>query len=132
MRFTGSGGPRPALGGAAAAEQLHEYQRLDHVAHAHAPGDVRAQALVGGGGGRGHGGILAPPGQGWHNGAVSASSMASSDRELEHLRKIANALPMDARIIRAVASSTAIETGQSVAELERALTDRQTSQVAPA
>ena len=58
--------------------------------------------------------------------------MASSDRELEHLRKIANALPMDARIIRAVASSTAIETGQSVAELERALTDRQTSQVAPA
>lgn len=68
----------------------------------------------------------------WHNGEVSASSIASSDLELEHLRKIANALPMDARIIRAVASSTAIETGQSVAELERALTDRQTSQVAPA
>lgn len=58
--------------------------------------------------------------------------MASSDRELEHLRKIANVLPVDARIIRAVASSTAIETGQSVAELERALTDRQASQVAPA
>jgi hypothetical protein len=58
--------------------------------------------------------------------------MASSDLELEQLRKIANALPMDARIIRAVASSTAIETGQSVAELERALTDRPASPVAPA
>ena len=58
--------------------------------------------------------------------------MASSDRELEHLRQVATALPMDARIIRAVASSTAIETGQSVADLERALIDRQTNQVAPA
>jgi hypothetical protein len=66
------------------------------------------------------------------NGEVSALAMASSDRELEHLRQVANALPMDARIIRAVASSTAIETGQSVADLERALTERQTNQVAPA
>ena len=89
--------------------------------------------------GRGHGGILAGGEtaggtelrQCCHNGKVSALAMASSDRELEHLRQIANALPMDARIIRAVASSTAIETGQSVAELERALTDRQTNQVAP-
>ncbi len=40
-------------GGAAAAEQLHEHQRLDHVAHAHAFGDVLPQALIGGGGGRG-------------------------------------------------------------------------------
>jgi hypothetical protein len=89
--------------------------------------------------GRGHGGILAGVTGGGtelrqccHNEEVSALAMASSDRELEHLRQVANALPMDARIIRAVASSTAIETGQSVADLERALTERQTSQVAPA
>ncbi len=87
------------------------------VAHAPAFGDGLAQALVGGTHLR----------QCLHNGEMSASTMVSSDRELEHLRKIANALPTDARIIRAVASSTAIQTGQSVAELERALTDRQTS-----
>ena len=43
-------------GGAAAAQELHEHQRLVDVAHAHAPRDVVAQALVGGGGGWGHGG----------------------------------------------------------------------------
>ncbi|WP_216910922.1 hypothetical protein [Synechococcus sp. CCY 0621] len=46
-------------GRAAAGEQLHEHQRLEDGAHAHPLGDVRAEALVGGGGGRGHGGILA-------------------------------------------------------------------------
>ena len=60
-------------GGAAAAEQLQplrgslrlQHQRLVDMAHAHAFGDVLPQALVGGGGGRGHGGILALAGQGW-------------------------------------------------------------------
>jgi hypothetical protein len=46
MRFPGSGGLRPARG-------------LVDVAHAHAFRDEVAQALVGGGGGWGHGGILA-------------------------------------------------------------------------
>jgi hypothetical protein len=46
-------------GRAAAAEKLHEHQGLVDVAHAHALGDVVPQALVGGGGGWGHGGILA-------------------------------------------------------------------------
>ena len=45
-------------GRAAAAEQLHQHQGLVDVAHAHAFGDVVPQALVGGGGGWGHGGIL--------------------------------------------------------------------------
>ena len=39
-------------------QELHEHQGLVNVAHAHALGDVGAQALVGGGGGWGHGGIL--------------------------------------------------------------------------
>ena len=55
MRFPGSGGPRPAQGRAAATQLLHLHQKLIDVAHAHALGDVLAQALVGGGGGRGHG-----------------------------------------------------------------------------
>jgi len=46
-------------GRAAAAEELHEHQGLVDVAHAHALIDVLAKALVGGGGGWGHGGILA-------------------------------------------------------------------------
>jgi hypothetical protein len=45
-------------GRAAAAQELREHQGLDHVAHAHAPRDGVAQALVGAGGGWGHGGIL--------------------------------------------------------------------------
>ncbi len=44
---------------AVAAEQFHEHQRLVNVAHAHALGDVVAEALVGGGGVPNHGGILA-------------------------------------------------------------------------
>jgi hypothetical protein len=51
-------------GGAAASQELHEHQGLVDVAHAHALGDVLAQALVGGGGGRRHGGILAGVWQG--------------------------------------------------------------------
>jgi hypothetical protein len=58
--------------------------------------------------------------------------MPSSDPELERLRQQASVLPLGARIIRAVASSTAIETGQPVAEIERALTDRQSTQATPA
>jgi hypothetical protein len=46
-------------GRAAAAQEFHEHQGLIDVAHAHAFGDGVPQALVGGGGGRGHGGILA-------------------------------------------------------------------------
>ena len=41
------------------SQELHEHQGLVNVAHAHATRDVVAQALVGGGGGWGHGGILA-------------------------------------------------------------------------
>jgi hypothetical protein len=41
------------------SQELHEHQGLLRVAHAHALGDVVPQALVGGGGGLGHGGILA-------------------------------------------------------------------------
>jgi hypothetical protein len=56
MRFPGSGGlRRPARG-------------LVDVAHAHAFRDGVAQALVGGGGGWGHGGILALRGQCWGRG----------------------------------------------------------------
>jgi len=43
---------------AAASQELHEHQGLVKVAHAHAPRDGVAQALVGGGGGWGHGGNL--------------------------------------------------------------------------
>jgi hypothetical protein len=63
---------------------------------------------------------------------MSGKPMPSSDRELERLRQMASALPLSARIVRAVASSTAIETGQAVAEIERALTDRQSSPATPA
>ena len=45
--------------GQSVAEQLHEHQGLVNVAHPHAPRDGVAQALVGGGGSWGHGGILA-------------------------------------------------------------------------
>ncbi len=41
------------------AQELHEHQGLVDVAHARALGDGLAQALVGVGGGWGHGGILA-------------------------------------------------------------------------
>jgi len=58
--------------------------------------------------------------------------MPSSDSELERLRQQASMRPLRARIIRAVASSTAIETGQPVAEIERALMDRQSTQATPA
>ena len=44
------------LPGQCLSQELHEHQGLVDVAHAHAPGDVLAQALVGGGGGWGHGG----------------------------------------------------------------------------
>jgi hypothetical protein len=47
------------LPGKSMTQVLHEHQRLVNVAHAHAFGDGVAQALVGGGGGWGHGGILA-------------------------------------------------------------------------
>ena len=41
-------------GRAVAAEQLHQHQRLIHMAHAHPLGDVLAQALVGARGIRRH------------------------------------------------------------------------------
>jgi len=41
------------------SQELHEHQGLVDVAHAYALGDGVAQALVGGGGGWGHGGGLA-------------------------------------------------------------------------
>jgi hypothetical protein len=37
------------------AHELHQHQGLVNVAHPHAPRDEVAQALVGGGGGWGHG-----------------------------------------------------------------------------
>jgi hypothetical protein len=37
------------------SQELHEHQGLVDVAHAHALGDGVAQALLGGGGGWGHG-----------------------------------------------------------------------------
>ena len=46
-------------GWAAAVQELHEHQGLVDVAPAHAFGDGVALALVAGGGGWGHGGILA-------------------------------------------------------------------------
>ena len=51
-------------GWAAASKELHEHQGLVDVAHAHALGDGLAQALVGVGGGRGHGGVLGAVGAG--------------------------------------------------------------------
>ena len=45
--------------GQSVAQELHEHQGLINVAHAHALGDGVAQALVGGGRGWRHGGILA-------------------------------------------------------------------------
>jgi hypothetical protein len=41
-------------GVAAAAQEFHEQEWLVDGAHAHAFGNERAQAFVGGGGGRGH------------------------------------------------------------------------------
>ena len=58
--------------------------------------------------------------------------MPKIDPELQRLRQQASSLPLGSRIIRAVASSTAIETGQSVAEIERELRNRQSSQSTPA
>ena len=49
-------------GRAAATQELHEHQGLLDVAHAHAPRDGVAQALVGGGGGLGLGWALSGDG----------------------------------------------------------------------
>jgi hypothetical protein len=63
-------------GRAVAAQQFHEHQGLIDVAHAHPFGDVVAEALVGGGGVRGHGrphqGLMSEPGR------ISAFTRASS------------------------------------------------------
>lgn len=58
--------------------------------------------------------------------------MPKTDPELQRLRQQASSLPLGSRIIRAVASSTAIETGQSVAEIELELRNRQSPQSTPA
>ncbi len=52
--------------------------------------------------------------------------MASSDPGLQRLRQEAGRVPLRSRIIRAVASSTAIETGQSISVIEGQLVARQT------
>ncbi len=57
--------------------------------------------------------------------------MPTPDPELERMRQRASARPLRARIIRAVATSTAIETGQPVAVIERALMDRQSTKATP-
>jgi hypothetical protein len=113
-------------------QELHEHQGLVDVAHTHALGDVVPQALVGGGGGLGHGGehCLVTVLPEWR--CEVDLPMPSPDPELQRLRQNASALPLGARIIRAVASSTAIETGQPVAEIERALINRQPPQATPA
>ena len=66
------------------------------------------------------------------NGDVICKPMPRPDQELERLRRLVSSLPLEARIVRAVASSTAIETGQDMADIEHALTDRQSSQATPA
>ena len=56
--------------------------------------------------------------------------MNKTDPELQRLRQKASSLPLGSRIIRAVASSTAIETGQSVAEVECELRNRHPARIA--
>jgi len=82
MRCPGFAGPSPALGrgwllpGKSVAQQFDQHQRLVDGAHAHALGDGVPEALVGGGGVRGHGrphqGSLSEPGR------ISAFTRASS------------------------------------------------------
>jgi len=81
----GSGGLRPArepgwlLPGKSVAQELHEHQGLVNVAHAHALGDGVAQALVGGGGGWEHGGILALWGASAGAGGVTGGAAPSRE-----------------------------------------------------
>ena len=82
-------------------------------------GDEQPQALVGGGRGRGCG-------AGVRMGLTLLKAMASSDPGLQRLRQEAGRVPLRSRIIRAVASSTAIETGQSIAVIEGQLASRRT------
>jgi hypothetical protein len=57
--------------------------------------------------------------------------MASSDPGLQRLRQEAGRVPLRSRIIRAVASSTAIETGQSIALIEGQLVARKSPPINP-
>ncbi len=49
------------------------------------------------------------------------SAMAAADQELLRLRALARRQPLQRRIIRSVASSTAIETRQSISSIEAKL-----------
>ncbi|MCP9784605.1 hypothetical protein KBY83_15030 [Cyanobium sp. WKJ7-Wakatipu] len=51
--------------------------------------------------------------------------MAAADQELQRLRAVARRQPLQRRIIRSVASSTAIETRQSISSIEAKLLSTQ-------
>lgn len=51
--------------------------------------------------------------------------MAAADQELLRLRAVARRQPLQRRIIRSVASSTAIETRQSISSIEAKLISTQ-------
>jgi len=51
--------------------------------------------------------------------------MAAADQELLRLRAVARRQPLQRRIIRSVASSTAIETRQSISSIEAKLLSTQ-------
>jgi len=51
--------------------------------------------------------------------------MAATDQELQRLRAVARRQPLQRRIIRSVASSTAIETRQSISSIEAKLLSTQ-------
>lgn len=53
--------------------------------------------------------------------AKQVGSMPESDRELLRLRALARRQPLQRRIIRSVASSTAIETRQPISSIEAKL-----------
>jgi hypothetical protein len=52
-------------------------------------------------------------------------TMAAADQELLRLRAVARRQPLQRRIIRSVASSTAIETRQSISSIEAKLLSTQ-------
>lgn len=56
---------------------------------------------------------------------MEVETMAAADQELLRLRALARRQPLQRRIIRSVASSTAIETRQSISSIEAKLLSTQ-------
>ena len=56
---------------------------------------------------------------------MEVETMAAADQELLRLRAVARRQPLQRRIIRSVASSTAIETRQSISSIEAKLLSTQ-------